>query len=311
MKTKKTILFTLIIFNSYIVFGEPFVKPKISYTQGSNSYHKTTMSVEIGTNFYVQPSLSLQSSDFSNGTRKTFSSRLGFRESRWGLGLDMGLSPEHDGYQRQFLGGDGWKNFEIFPDRLVIDLGTGIMITRHADNLQVVNAGTLGAAQLKSLDRGPGRGGRDDDDDDIITPRGNEVAFLQTDVFGSFGVFLFRTVGLSVDYTKSSYNKNLQTASVRSVELQGDNDGVTSLLIGYPDYSVDTRFDVYAFKRFSPYVSHHITHYETGEATSRSWRFGVAFSIKQLNLDASIEQLRPAPSSSVENYTTLSGYIRI
>lgn len=284
----------------------------VSQVGGSDNYRATTFQGTVGHEGYtVKPRFSTYRSDSSGGTFNTLSTRLGYEDKLFTVGLTGGGTGKVDGYSNRFFGLDAavsltptgkgpekrisGKGESTGPARgkgvMRVDLGAEIRHTVHTDAFSTSTPG--------SSTRGPG------------APRALRASgpldIGQTDMTASAGVSLLGNL-LSFDVTKSRYTKNLATAGARA-PANTPVSGMLQAVQGFPDASWTARFETSLLPLVTPFAQYTYTKFEIGQPDGRGSTVGAYLELGIVEASASYEHYAQAGRPG-QNYFTVGGSLR-
>lgn len=284
----------------------------VSQVGGSDNYRGTTMQGTVGHEGYtVKPRFSTYRSDSSGGTFNTLSTRLGYEDKLFTVGVTGGGTGKVDGYSNRFGGADftisltptgkgpekriDGKGDSSGPARgkgiMRVDLGAEVRHTVHRDEFQTAFAG--------SSSRGPGG------------PRslrsGGALELGQTDLTGSVGVSLLNNL-LSIDGTKSRYNRNLTDVGARA-PANAPVSGMMQAVQGFPDTSWSARFETSLLPLVTPFAQYTYTKFKVGQPDGRGTTVGAFVELGIVEASASYEHYAQTGRPG-QNYFTVGGSLR-
>lgn len=279
-------------------------------TAGSQHYWGSDWWAKIGHEDYsVKPMFSLYRSDVSSGTYKTLSARAGYDTKLFGVGATVGGTPRTNGYSNTFFGFDGVVSLTPGargPEKRIsssdesagpargkglarVDLGGAFKHTTHRDSLQAATTGDAGR-----------RGGR-------AVARPSALSIGENDLTASAGVSVLDCL-LSVDLTKSFYDRDLRGANPRALEAVRLS-GLSSTVEGFPNTSTAVRAEAGMLPVVTPYVTFVHTRYELSQPDSNAVTVGAYVELGIVEASASLEHF-VQPGQPNQNYGSLGATVR-
>lgn len=313
----KSHIFSLVIFLVSVNHSFAIIKPRVTFSSGSNGYRSTNASVRLGSSFYIQPSYRSYSSNSVSEDFKAYSARAGYDGLYWGLALEGGVTPKKNDYENSYTGADMWFEFPILGagetssnNQLLMEIGGGIMGTKHTDYLQALTIanggggggnGGSGHQGIRSMRRG-------EDDEPTIRP-GAAINIFQTDITGSLGFSFFSLWSIDGEYSKSVYDKDLVAISARDLQLDGF-EGVNSPVRGYRKSALTSRLSLLFIPYITPFISHSSISFELDDPTATSLTVGGSVNLKPFRFDVAFETYDSGGASGKTHTTTFGGSIR-
>jgi len=275
--------------------------PAMAYTDinfgqrfGEGGYSQTDASVLIGSDiFSIKPGLKSWKSDTSSGTYNTYSLRLDYTKPSFKVGLEGGVQPKTDGYDKKYAGADLMYSYYASEESetstyLRFDLGLAAMVTFHADEYQLVSGSGGGSGS------GSGSGGHSG----AVVLRTKPFELQQRDytIFAGAGIGILE---LSGDYTKTNYNQTILPTdrSSRNISITG-LDHITQ---GFLENSWSTKVKLMG-KMLRPYVSY--TSIRIMDLADRevSYGAGLEVKLKLIKLRGTYELFKPGNGDSDGSY---------
>lgn len=284
----KNIVFAFFLLFAASGWASAFTDLNMNQRFGSGGYSQTDASVLWGGDtLSIRPKFSTWKSDTSSGTFKTYSLRADYSGKALKAGLEGGVQPKTDGYDKKYVGGDISVSF--YPNGedenslyLRLDLGLAAMLTFHADEYQLATSGSSS---------GKGHSG-------ASTLRTKPFDLQQRDytVFAGAGVGMLE---LSGDYTKTNYNQTILPTDRGSQDLAIS--GLDHVTQGFLDNSWSAKLKLMA-GAFRPYVSY--TSIRMLDLTDRelSYSAGLELKLKIIKLRASYELYKPGNGQDDSSY---------
>lgn len=308
----------LLVLNVSQVFA--FIKPRISFSSGSNGYESMSASVRIGKKLYVQPGYRSYSNNSVPGEFETFSGRIGYDADHWGLSFEGGATPENNDYKNAFAGADTWFEIPLLggsasnpEDQILLEIGAGVLGTRHTDQLVALGGG-VDSASLE--DDSGGNGGHQSltslrrGEDDEPTVRGaSALNIVQTDLSTSLGLSFFSLFAVDGEYSQSVYDKDLVAISARDLQLDGF-EGVNSPVRGYRKSALTTRVSLLFLPIVTPFVSHSRISFELDDPTATSMTVGGSVALNPFRFDVAYETYDTGSASGKIHTTTFGSSVR-
>lgn len=289
---------------------EWWVNASAKGTAGTRHYWGSDWYAKIGKgDLSVKPMFSEYSSDLSSGTYKTIAVRGAFDTKILGLGATVGGTPKTNGYSNAFFGVDGIVSLTpgvSGPTKRIsssdessgpargkglarVDLGGAFKHTTHMDDLQAASVADDGR-----------RGGR-------TAPRAKGLNIGQNDVTASAGVSVLEWL-LSVDVTKSFYDRNLASVNARA-EPVARLSGLTSTIQGFPNTNTAVRVEAGILPIVTPYATFVHTRYELTQPDSNAVTVGAYVELGIVEASASYEHFVQSGQPN-ENYGSLGATVR-
>ncbi len=279
-------------------------------TAGTQSYFGSDWWAQLGKGDYsVKPMFSEYRSDTSSGTYKTVSARAAYDSKLFGAGLTLGGTPKVNGYSNGFVGVDAILSITPGlqgPTKRInsssesagpargkgvarIDLGGAIKHYAHRDDLQAA----------------PGQAGRRGGA--FVARSGGQLRLGETDFTASGGVSILDAL-LSIDLTKSVYDKNLTNLNARALQNVRLS-GLASTIQGFPDTNTAVRLELGMLPLLTPYVTYVHTKYKLAQPDSNGVTAGVYAELDIVELSGSYEHLAQSGQPD-ENYYSLGASVR-
>ncbi len=276
-----------------------FVDGNINQTMGSQGYVGTQASADIGGALHFQPSFNEYHSDGTKGyTYKDYSLRAAYDNANWGLGFSGGAVPTIDGYHNYSLGADAVLS-------LVPGSGPPMRAGGLASNPYYWGPSEAGLAGVDL------RAGVDEirNNEGAAFLGGAKTAnFSQTDVHGSVDAALMDNL-ITVNFVKSFYSQNLTALGAQNAEVT-NLAGMTNVVLGFPDTSINARFQMQMIPFLKPYLSFTHTTFELGLSPSDAYAFGLAASLQMLAVNASYEHY-VQPGTLSQNYINVGVSLKL
>lgn len=277
--------------------GAFFVDAGYNETLGSSQYHAGNVWLDLGSAFHVKPSYGYYNSDSSEGTWHSLKTRLAYDKGPFGAGVTLGMTPKKTGYSTKSAGLDlsfslglgGEKESKEGLGR--VTLGAGVLRTFHKDTYELA----AGRRWVPALHRFV-----------ILPARSGTLELTQTDASANAGISAFYNT-LSVECTKSFYNKNLRASNAvtRAIVRAA---GADSTIMGFPEFSTYARLSTSFFPVVTPFVSYTHTTYRL-QSHSKSYSAGADLEISKLEFSASFEKYRTEGAAD-QNYYNLGASFR-
>ena len=269
----------------------------LSATTGANGYRGNDVFVIVGSdNMWLKPALSSYKSDNTNGTFRTYSLRGGHDKERYSIAGGFGSTPENDGYKNSYVESD--ITFSLTEGGSRKGRLAGPQSSQSASGGKGLTRVDVGAAAKYIMHENAYDAGS-------AVKRTKSLSINQTDLTAFAGVSFLKS-RLSASYTSSSYGKTL-TAINRSAQSINVT-GLTSTIQGFPESSVNIRFDWSSMPFVSPFISYTKTKFSLSQKDSKSYCFGAYMDLSMLELNASYEIYDDG--SDKDSYFTLGAGIK-
>jgi hypothetical protein len=292
-----------------------FFDGDINQTMGSGGYVGTQASADFGGALHLQPSFTEYHGDGTKGyTYRTYSLRAAYDKQSWGLGISGGATPNagvngssSSGYGN-FSAGSGYSNY-FFGADAVLSLTPGFGPVKRAE-AQASNPYYYGPTQagLAGVDL---RGGIDEiynSEGAAFLGKAAGVNFNQTNIHGSVDAAFLDNL-FSVNVAKSLYNQNLGAIGAQNAEVT-NLDGLTNIVLGFPDASVNAKIQMQMIPFMTPYLSYTHTTFQLGAQASDAYSFGLAANLMMLAFNASYEHY-VQPGTTAQNFITLGASLKL
>lgn len=268
----------------------------LSATTGADGYSGSDVFVVIGSDdMWLKPALSSYKSDNTNGTFKTYSLRGGYDKERYSIAGGFGSTPENDGYKNSYVESD--ITFSLTEGGSRKERLAGPQSARSGGGGKGLTRVDVGAAAKYIM--------HENAYDVGSIKRTKSLSINQTDLTAFAGVSFLKS-RLRASYTASSYGKTL-TATNRSAQSINVT-GLTSTIQGFPESSVNIRFDWSSMPFVSPFASYTKTKFKLSQKDSKSYCFGAYMDLSMLELNASYEIYDNG--SDKDSYFTLGAGIK-
>lgn len=258
-------------------------------TFGKDGYKGTNVYGEFDSGpLSLRPEADIYSTDFTQGTYKTVSARLGYDTSVLGLGVTAGVTPENDGYKNAFGGADavvtlsgtggGSRRIRTSGSGAPrgttqglarIDVGAGVLVTDHEDQFGASHAALS-----------------------------SENKLVQTDL-NLFAGMSFAGLNLSGNFTTSSYDKTID-ATFRPAPRLALN-GIDTRVQGYPETSLTLRGELPFLPMINPFAVFNRTTYKSSPVTTNTYGVGGSIGLQMLELYGSFEVTHPTGASGLSD----------
>lgn len=275
-----------------------FFNSGLKQTTGNNNYSGTSGYAHFGGDIHFKPSFSTYHSDLSGGTFNTYALRAGYDMKLFGAGLTAGTTPKVNGYRNSFVGVDAAVSLTPTgsgPIKRIkgadqgggaargkglarVDVGAGLLHTSHRDDLNAAGARRASVFKLG-----------------------------QTDLSASVGVSFLRNL-LSLDLTKSFYDKDLAAATDRGGRVQAVT-GLTAVVQGFPKTSASARLEMSMVPVVTPFISYTRTTFELSQPSSNAYAVGGFVELAILEVGASYQRYVQAGAAD-QNYYGLGASLR-
>ncbi|HOX22116.1 MAG TPA: hypothetical protein PLL10_01525 [Elusimicrobiales bacterium] len=299
----KKIIFAIVLFSALIAPAYAYTDLNFYQRFGEGGYAQTDASILLGSGaFSVKPGVKSWKSDTSSGTFTTYALRLDYAGRVVKAGVEGGLQPKTDGYDKKYVGGD--ISYSFYPSKegedslyLRFDIGVAAMFTFQADEYQLLS-GSTGGSGGGGGGRGPGGGGGGS-----VVLRTQPFDLQQRDytVFAGAGIGI---VELSGDYTKTNYNQTILPTDRSSRNLSVI--GLDHITQGFLDNSWSAKVKLMA-GIFRPFVSY--TSIRILDLTDREQSYGAGLEIKwkMLKVRGSYELYKPGNGAEDGSYYGIGG----
>ncbi len=276
-----------------------FTDGNVNQTMGSGGYVGTQASADIGGALHFQPSFQEYHGDGTKGyTYRTYSLRAAYDKKSWGLGLSGGATPTIDGYNNYFFGADGVLS--LMPGN-----GPPLRAAAQASNPYYWGPSSAG---LAGVDLRVGATEIHNGENSTFLGKAGSANFGQTNLHGSLDAALMDNL-MTVNVTKSLYDRNLGGLGVQNAEVT-NLDGVTNVVLGFPDMSVNAKIQMQMIPFLTPYLSYTHTTFQLGAQASDAYAFGVAANLMMLAFNASYEHY-VQPGTTAENFINVGASLKL
>jgi hypothetical protein len=290
-KMKKILFLMISLFVSSNAFA--YFDGGVVATTGEDGYSGGKVFLIVGSdNMWLKPALDYYKSDTSDGTYKTYSLRAGYDKDLYSVAGGLGSTPEVNGY----------KNTYIESDITFTLTSNGSRKGRLAGPQS--SHGASGGKGLARIDIGGAA--------KHIMHKYNASGILldsrsinQTDLSAFAGLKFFMT-RLSINYTASSYDKTLNALDrdPQAVSVTG----LTSIIQGLPEASVNLRLDWSNMPFVAPYVSYTKTKFKLTTADSKAYCVGANIDLTMLDVNVAYQIYNNG--NTKDNFLTLAAGLK-